>query len=137
MSGAPVPVYARAADNTVVQVGTAYPLEDGFEIQLGALTTGKPIAVPAAGAPGAVLPPYGRSKGMPILGAPAGDLKFYANGCRRTLGDPAKSKFHEKERGTLAALQAEMKRQGIEDEGAQSGPPDDGAPPASDSSLPF
>jgi hypothetical protein len=56
----------------------------------------------------AVFPPYGRSKGMPIKGASMQDLEFYANGCRRTLADESKSRWHEKERALLAAIEEEM-----------------------------
>lgn len=62
----------------------------------------------------AVFPPYGRSKGMPIKGASQQDLEFYANGCRRTLADPAKERWHEKERALLAAIEAEMGQGGEE-----------------------
>lgn len=69
---------------------------------------------PAAGGGGggAVFPPYGRSKGAPVAGASAGDLEFYASGCRRTLADPAKARWHDKERELLAAIEAEIARQG-------------------------
>jgi hypothetical protein len=77
----------------------------------------------ASGAPagGLVFPPYGRSKGAPIYGASIGDLEFYANGCRRTLADPAKSRFHDKEKALLAAIEAEVARQG----GGAGGPSED------------
>ncbi len=42
-------------------------------------------------------PNYGRSKGQPIAGATEQDLDYYAAGARRSLGDPAKSRFHDKE----------------------------------------
>jgi hypothetical protein len=64
-----------------------------------------------AGAGGACFPPYGRSKGQPVSGASMGDLEFYRNGCLRTLGDPAKSRWHDKERTLLAAIEAEIIRQ--------------------------
>jgi hypothetical protein len=60
-----------------------------------------------------VFPPYGRSKGAPIAGASQQDLEFYANGCHRTLNDPAKSRWHDKERQLLAAIEAELARQGV------------------------
>lgn len=56
----------------------------------------------------AVFPPYGRSKGMPIKGASQQDLEFYANGCRRTLADESKSRWHQKEREILAAIDEEI-----------------------------
>jgi hypothetical protein len=64
------------------------------------------------------------------------DLEFYANGCRRTLNDPAKSRWHDKERTLLAAIEAEMARQ----RGEPSAPPpsdDDAPPPPSDDEVPF
>jgi hypothetical protein len=59
-----------------------------------------------------IFPPYGRSKGQPVAGASMGDLEFYANGCRRTLNDPGKARWHDKERVLLAAIEAEIARQG-------------------------
>jgi hypothetical protein len=58
-----------------------------------------------------VFPNYGRSKGAPIAGASMQDLEFYANGCRRSLNDPSKSRWHDKERALLAAIEAEIARQ--------------------------
>jgi hypothetical protein len=43
---------------------------------------------------------------MPIRGASAQDLEFYATGARRTLADPGKARFHDKERALLAAIEA-------------------------------
>ncbi len=60
---------------------------------------------------GAVFPNYGNLKGQSIRGAPQKDLEFYANGARRTLADPAKSRFHEQERALLAQLGAELASQ--------------------------
>ena len=94
-----------------------------------------------------VFPPYGRSKGLPIHGASLSDLEFYRNGCERTLGDPAKSRWHEKERVLLAAIDAELARQrgdaGGDDHGGEgsrgsSAPDDDDRPPPhSDDDIPF
>ena len=66
----------------------------------------------AAGGSGAVFPNYGRSKGQPVAGASRQDLEYYAQGCRRTLADPGKARFHDKERVLLAAIEAELARQG-------------------------
>ena len=57
---------------------------------------------------GAVFPPYGRSKGMPVAGATLQDLEYYRSGCARTLADPSKERFHAKERVLLAAIDAEI-----------------------------
>jgi hypothetical protein len=83
-----------------------------------------------------VFPPYGRSKGQPIVGASEADLEFYANGCRRTLSDPSKARWHEKERILLAAIEAELARQRG---GGKSKPrPDDDVPSRlDDEDVPF
>ena len=102
---------------------------------------GAPVrrAAPAAGseaggggAGGMVFPPYGRSKGQPVAGASAQDLEFYASGCRRSLADPAKSRWHDKERVLLAAIEAEMAKQR-----GGGGFDDDAPPPRSDDDMPF
>lgn len=59
----------------------------------------------------AVFPNYGRRKGEPVFGAAMDDLDYYANGCRRSLADPAKARWHDKERTLLAAIEAEIARQ--------------------------
>lgn len=78
-----------------------------------------------------VFPNYGRSKGMPIAGATMQDLEFYANGSRRSLADPGKARFHDKERVLLAAIEGEIARQRGED------PPADDVPPPTDDDAPF
>lgn len=89
---------------------------------------------PAAAAGGLVFPNYGKAKGMPVAGAPRKDLEFYASGCRKTLDDPSKSRWHDKERALLAAIEAELARQ----DGRQG---DDFGPPAAgnhaDDEIPF
>ena len=98
----PVTVSVTREDGSVehVQIGTAVRRGEGFSIRLFELTVGaggEPVraggAAPrrASAAPGdapTVFPPYGRSKGLPIRGASAQDLEFYATGARRTLADP-------------------------------------------------
>ena len=134
-----------------VKVGTATRTADGWSLQLGELTIGH-SAAPAeaprarAAAPGAsagggtgeVFPNYGRSKGMPIFGASSGDLEFYKNGCMRTLNDPGKERFHAKERQLLAAIDAEIARQGGggSSGGGYSGGGDE-PPPPGDEDAPF
>jgi len=168
--GDPLPVYVnvRRADGTseLVRVGTAEPAGDGFALQLGELTIGAAPAQqpwparaaqprPSPGGAPAVFPNYGRSKGAPIAGASQGDLEYYANGCRRTLGDPGKSRWHDRERELLAAIEAEMTRQGMPTVGGgarpaararpsfmesapTSAPPGDPEPPPlSDDDVPF
>jgi hypothetical protein len=153
----PVTVLVKRPDGSSesVRVGTAVRVDDGFRLTLGELSIGATAdtaparstrAASGSGDGGMVFPPYGRSKGAPIAGASTQDLEFYINGCRRTLDDPAKSRWHDKERVLLAALEAELVRQrggdgggGGDDFGRRSGPPDDyDAPPAhSDEDIPF
>jgi hypothetical protein len=127
-----------------VRVGTAVRSGDGFRLSLGELSIGAtadPASAPARRpAPssdgGMVFPPYGRSKGMPIAGASTQDLEFYISGCRRTLDDPGKSRWHDKERVLLAALEAELARQ--EGGSVDSAPPDyDDVPAPTDEDIPF
>jgi hypothetical protein len=168
----PVTVAVRRADGSVeqVRVGTAVRSGDGFRLTLGELSIGAapdaarrpatastPMPPPPADG-GMVFPPYGRSKGAPIAGATRGDLEFYANGCKRSLNDPSKSRWHDKERQLLAAIEAEMARGGGNDDGydqrpvaqpsrggggggwgSTAAPPsyDDDAPPRSDDDIPF
>jgi hypothetical protein len=157
----PVTVAVRQPDGSMAQVrvGTAVRSGDGFRLTLGDLSIGAAADAPQAQAPrraappppadgGMVFPPYGRSKGAPIAGATQGDLEFYANGCRRTLNDPAKSRWHDKERQLLAAIEAEMARQGFGGGGGGGAPEpwsggggasrsfDYGAPPARDDDRP-
>ncbi len=118
----PVTVLVRRPDGTTesVRVGTAVRSGDGFRLSLGELSIGAtPDRAPAPAArasgparsDGMVFPPYGRSKGAPIAGASVQDLEFYIQGSRRSLDDPSKSRFHEKERVLLAAMEAELARQ--------------------------
>lgn len=85
----------------------------------------RPAARSAAGGE-PVLPNYGRAKGQPVRGADRETLEYYADGARRSLADPAKERWHEKERTLLAAIEAELAR--------QSG--GDGPPPHTDSDAP-
>jgi len=141
----PVTVRVKRPDGSMesVRVGTAEREGDGFRLSLGELsieaTADAPARRPAASHDtGLVFPPYGRSKGAPVAGASVQDLEFYISGCRRTLDDPAKSRWHEKERVLLAALEAELARQ-QGGGGGGSGPPDDydEIPAPSDDDIPF
>ena len=119
-----------------VRVGTAVRADDGFRLRLGELAIGRvPDAAPSrsshAASPssdrGMVFPPYGRSKGAPISGASVQDLEFYISGSRRSLDDPSKSRFHDKERALLAVMEAELERQrggGSRSRAASDEPPD-------------
>ena len=121
----PVTVAVRRPDGRVeqVRVGTATRNGEGFSLKLGDLTIG---ATPEAAAPAprrsssaggggggdvSVLPNYGRSKGAPIRGASMQDLEYYANGARKSLADPSKSRWHDRERALLASIEAEIARQ--------------------------
>lgn len=84
--------------------------EEGQALSDAAKAWGAAHAPSAKPASGAVFPNYGRSKGMPVSGASKQDLEFYASGCRRTLEDPSKERWHEKERQLLAAIEAELAR---------------------------
>lgn len=145
----PVTVAVTGSDGSVeqVRVGTATRTQEGFSITFGSLRIESKADAPSArrappaaragggDASGMVFPPYGRSKGMPVAGASMQDLEFYANGCRRTLGDPGKARWHDKEKVLLAAIEAEIARQ----QGGASGdmPDDSHIPPPSDDDAPF
>ncbi len=146
--GFPVTVAVTRPDGKVeqVRVGTAFKEGDGFRLVMGELAIGgapdRPAAAarPAAGgvpssAPEPTqFPNYGRSKNAPIAGASEQDLEYYANGARRSLADPSKARWHEKERALLAAIEKEVARQRGEPPGAGgSGEP----PPPGDEDAPF
>ncbi len=150
-----VTVSVRRNDGSVeeVQVGTATKTAEGFSLKLGDLSIGStPIAMArssaaprsssggVAGGDGMVFPPYGRSKGMPISGATMQDLDFYANGSRRSLADPTKARFHDKERVMLATIEAEIARQsggGGSQLSGGGGFDDSQVPPPGDEDAPF
>jgi hypothetical protein len=133
-----------------VRVGTAVRTGNGFQLRLGELAIGlvadaapsrSSHAPASSGDRGMVFPPYGRSKGAPIAGASTQDLEFYISGSRRSLDDPSKSRWHDKERVLLAAMEAELERQRGGTSNIDAGsdyPPDDydsSAPPEDD--IPF
>jgi hypothetical protein len=131
-----------------VRVGTAVRVGDSFRLTLGELAIGtapdsarRPAAPSPAGGEGMVFPPYGRSRGAPIAGASMQDLEFYISGSRRSLDDPSKARWHEKERVLLAAMEAELARQKGGGGGgkASAGEDDyyDNAAPPTDDDLPF
>lgn len=137
-----------------VRVGSAVKTGEGFTVAFDAMVIGatpmsgapraaaaaRPAAsagrpAPAGAADGMLLPNYGRSKGMPVVGASVQDLEFYANGSRRSLSDPSKARWHDKEKQLLAAIEAEIARQRGEDPPPPSS--DDGPPPPGDEDAPF
>ena len=81
-----------------------------IEALSGGATTQRTAQAPSGGN-GATLPNYGRNKGQPVHGQAIPDLEYYAAGCRRTLDDPGKSRWHDKERDLLRAIEAEIARQ--------------------------
>ncbi|HEX8703776.1 MAG TPA: hypothetical protein VF815_33400 [Myxococcaceae bacterium] len=161
----PVSVAVKRPDGRVehVRVGTAVREGDGFTLRLGDLVIGGTPEAASAPAPrrasssaggggsagggdAGVFPNYGRSKGGPIRGATMQDLEYYANGARRSLNDPSKSRWHDKERALLASIEAEIARQrgggGGEagDEGGYSGggvSGDEPPPHSDDDNIPF
>lgn len=155
--GLPVFVAVTRPDGSVeqVQVGTATRQGEGFLLQLGELTIGSaparggassyapsPSYAPAPARSGGggggplptALPNYGRSKGAPIRGASQQDLEFYANGARRSLADPSKARWHDKERALLEAIEQELQRQRGGGGGAPEG---EEPPPPGDEDAPF
>ena len=92
----------------------------------GGATTDRQSAPAATG--GATFPNYGRSKNQPVAGASSQDLEYYAAGCRRTLDDPGKSRWHDRERVLLAAITAEIARQGGGEPESSSANLDDDVP---------
>jgi hypothetical protein len=128
-------------------VGTAVRTGDGFRLSLGELSIGAvadttPARARAAAGPssgdGPVFPPYGRSRGAPIAGASVQDLEFYIGGSRRSLDDPSKARWHEKERVLLAAMEAELRRNTGEPSEDPVGRDDfDDGPPPTDDDIPF
>jgi hypothetical protein len=71
-----------------------------------------------------------------------GDLEYYANGARRSLADPSKSRWHDRERALLASIEAEIARQrGGDAGGSENEPPphgdDDYGGGDDDGSIPF
>jgi hypothetical protein len=160
--GYPVYVAVQRPDGQVeqVRVGTAVRQEDGFTLRMGELfiggtpevapaprrSSGGGAAAAAAASAGEVstFPNYGRSKGGPIRGATLQDLEYYANGARRSLADPGKARWHDKERALLASIEAEIARQrgggsGDEERGssASSRMEENEPPPHTDDDIPF
>jgi hypothetical protein len=144
----PVTILVKRPDGSTesVRVGTAVRDGEEFRLSLGELSIGAAAdpapaarrAAPATGGDGMVFPPYGRSKGAPIAGASIQDLEFYINGSRRSLDDPSKARWHDKERALLAVMEAELARQKGGGGGSAAGHDDyDNTPPYTDDDIPF
>jgi hypothetical protein len=124
-----------AGDKSVYKAetgATKYGILKGFLIPTGEdpeadEETDRAVSAPAATIPppaprqaaraappssGMTFPPFGNHKGEPIAGADMRTLQFYASAAQRSLDDPTKERFHNKERQLLAALNAEMARHG-------------------------
>ena len=100
--------------------------------QIAANTSKAAAVAPAPTAAGGAVFPFGTSKGKPVFGATVRSLEFFRGACLKTLADPDKQRFHEKERGLLAAIEAEMRRQGVDPAPVSSFDP----PPPSDADAP-
>ena len=143
-----------------VRVGSALKTGDGFTIAFDTMTIGSTPMSSGSSAPraaasrqasapsrpasgggggdGTLLPNYGRSKGQPVYCASLQDLEFYANGARRSLADPSKARWHDKERQLLASIEAEIARQRGEEPSSSSSPGfGDEPPPPGDDDAPF
>lgn len=72
----------------------------------------RPAATPPANGTGpTTFPNFGKAKGQPIRDAAMADLEAYAASARRSLGDPSKARWHDKEKALLEAIEAEIDRQ--------------------------
>lgn len=65
----------------------------------------------AESAPGdATLPKFGRNAGQPISGTETEDLEWYAKALRKSIDDPAKSRWIAENQAVLDAIEAELER---------------------------
>jgi len=124
------------------RIGTATQAEDGsFVVVLGGfLVVGAAEGQSqraASGGGGACFPPYGRNKGQPIYNAPMDALTWYAGNAVKSINDPAKARWREKEMALLGALNAEIVRQGGQAVGVESADYGRQPAPMDDSDLPF
>ena len=94
--------FSKESGARLSNAAKAWAQANGFVLAVGG------AAPVASSASGPVFPNYGRSKGMPVAGASVQDLEFYANGCRRSLADERKARWHDKERALLAAIETEL-----------------------------
>lgn len=130
------PAEALKAKLAAEQKAKPTPVE---RVRAALSSSGEPMPLPSygnakgqpSGAP-TTLPNYGRAQGQPIAGQDAKTLTFYANGCRRSLADPDKARFHAKEKALLEAIEAELFG------GSGEVPPDASEPPPhGDADAPF
>lgn len=65
----------------------------------------------ADSAPGdATLPKFGRNAGQPISGTETEDLEWYAKALRKSIDDPAKSRWIAENQAVLDAIEAELEK---------------------------
>jgi hypothetical protein len=83
------------------------------------------------------LPNYGKAKGQPIADASDHDLEWYANNCEKSVNDPSKAKWRDREEAMLAALRAEQRRRGSGGGDASGGRPFAGQQYGNDDDLQF
>lgn len=96
----------------------------------GQQTIDAPRPAPKPSTGGATFPGYGSMSGKALSEGSDKDLAWYAGNCRKSIADPAKAKWIDKERATLAAIEAEQARRG----GSQSS---DEPPPHTDEDRQF
>lgn len=105
------------------------------------LASQQTVDAPRASPPrsgGLTFPNYGKAKGQPVAGASKDDLIFYRKGAERTLADPGKAKWHDREKALIDAIDAELRRQSA---GTDAPPPEaveaSEPPPHGDADAPF
>lgn len=128
------------------RIGTAYQQQDGgFTLVLGGTLSLGPgqASTSRGGAPaasGAVFPPFGRKRGQPIAGCDLENLEWYRGVVQKSVNDPDKSRFREKNQEVLDAIEAEITRQGgtVQREEPQSyGEPSYGSTRNEEDDIPF
>jgi hypothetical protein len=101
--------FTREAQDELSQSAKGWAGQNGYRLFVGSDAPDWLPPKPSLGHQGGVIfPNYGRAKGQPIAGADLRDLQFYKQGCERTLADPSKARWHEKERELLGAIDAEI-----------------------------
>lgn len=89
-----------------------FDLSDASKQFFRDLFAAAPKAAAASGAAGGAVIPFGRSKGRPVAGAASEDLLWVGERVVQSLGDPAREKFKGENERLLAAINAELARQG-------------------------
>jgi len=117
----------------VVESVAATDKAAAIKATLAAAARVAPPASPPRAPSGGVttLPNYGKAKGQPIATADSKTLEYYRAGAMRSLEDASKSKWHDRERALLEAIDAELSRRDA------TVPTDDGPPPHTDADQPL